>query len=380
MKSAQDHGHIRALDGVRGLALLLVFAYHGLTNTINPTSHITGLFHRAVITGWVGVDLFFVLSGFLITTILMDARATDNYFKVFYIRRGLRILPLYYAVLIATLLTQPDHIRYKVQIFYWLNLSNLAVITHLGGIGSLLHFWSLAIEEQFYFIWPSVVRWLRARALAYLCISVIVGLFIVRNLPPILALDARWPELIYRLTIFRVDTLCAGALLAVLAKYWPNLSQYRFHMRVLCVGGGCIFLAAGFGRDHLAPSVSRFGLTALVVCFTSLVALALYPDGITARIFSNGFLRKMGKYSYCFYLLHPFAVNYMIAHQGRVYRTLYAVGLRSVSHNLVVLMVFALEFGMLFAICALSWNFFEGPILRLKRHFRYKPVPEHLLA
>jgi peptidoglycan/LPS O-acetylase OafA/YrhL len=380
MDHPQDHGHIRALDGIRGFALLMVFAYHALTNTIQPVSPASRLLHRAVMTGWIGVDLFFVLSGFLITTILMDARPAENYFKVFYIRRGLRIFPLYYAVLIATVLAQHSHIQYKIQFFFWLNLSNLTVITHLGTIGPLQHFWSLAIEEQFYLVWPSAVRWIRTRMLAYLCAAIILGLFIVRNLPPILALDVRWPELIYRFTLFRVDTLCAGALLAILAKYWPNLSRYRGKMRILCVCAGCVFLAVGFGREHSAPSVSRFGYTALVVCFTSLVALALYPGSIIARIFSNAFLRKTGKYSYCFYLLHPFLVNFLILHKRRVDSALPLLRMQNVSHNLIEIVLFVLEFVVLFGMCAISWNCFEGPILRLKRHFRYKPVPEHLLA
>ncbi len=358
----------------------MVFAYHGLSNTVIPTTRLSKLVHGAAVTGWVGVDLFFVLSGFLITTILLDARAAENYFKVFYIRRGLRIFPLYYAVLIAVLLTSPGHIPYRTQLFFWLNLSNLPTAFHPRLIGALAHFWSLAIEEQFYFVWPAVVRWLRARTLAYVCIAIIAGLFLVRNLPPVLAANAHWPELIYRLTPFRIDTLAAGALLAVLAQRWPDLSRHRLHMRVLCIGAGGIFLIVGFGRSYSETGVPRFGYTALVVCFFSLVGLALYPGSATARIFSNAFLRKTGKYSYSFYLLHPFVVNYIFMHNDLVLRVCRLLRLPRISSNLLAVGVFLLEFAVLMGICALCWNFFEGPILRLKRHFRYRPVPEHLLA
>ena len=380
MERAQDYGHIRALDGIRGFALIAVFAYHALTYTIAPSSHMGSRLQRIAETGWVGVDLFFVLSGFLITTILLDARAAKNYFRVFYIRRGLRIFPLYYLVLAGSLLLEPGHSSWRAQLFYWLNLSNLPTAFRPYVIPYLAHFWSLAIEEQFYLVWPSLVRWVRARTLATICAATIVGLFLLRNLPVILALNRRWPEFVYRLTPFRVDTLCAGALLAIVVQRWPDLSRHRKYLRLVCVLSGGLFLHAGFGQFYTATAVVRYGYTSLVVCFASLVALALYPKGITSRVFSLSLLRKTGKYSYCFYLLHPFLVNYVAAHDEFVRATMGRLGLGAVPHNLVELIVAAAEFWLIFAACALSWSFFEGPILRLKRHVRYTPAPEHYLA
>ena len=125
MEHAQDRGHIRALDGIRGFAALSVFAYHALANSIEPSSPGMHLLQSSVRLGWAGVDLFFILSGFLITTILLDAKPSLNYFQVFYARRALRILPVYYLVVSLALLTFGGHYGFKVQIFYWLNLANL---------------------------------------------------------------------------------------------------------------------------------------------------------------------------------------------------------------------------------------------------------------
>ncbi len=357
---------------------MFVVAYH--EQRISPYLHLNGFLTKLLMTGWIGVDIFFVLSGFLITTILLDAREARNYFKVFYIRRGLRILPLYYAVLIISLLSHPGHIGFGVQIFFWLNLSNLSTAFAPYAIPYLAHFWSLAIEEQFYFVWPAVVRRVNPRTIAYICGGVIVGLFVVRNLTPILALQDRWPEFIYRLTPFRVDTLCGGALLALIAKYFPSLLTHRISLRIAFLSSALVFLVAGFGRDHTSTSLTRFGYTALVLCGTSLVGLALNPNGLVARFFSNAFLRKTGKYSYCFYLIHTFVLAYFTAHHGFLLRTLRAMRLPNMSGNRTELITIILELAAIYGICALSWNFFEGPLLRLKRHFRYNPVPEHYLA
>jgi peptidoglycan/LPS O-acetylase OafA/YrhL len=375
---AQDHGHISSLDGIRGFALLLVVAYH--VQRIDPNLHLPRLLSRAVATGWAGVDLFFVLSGFLITTILLDARPARNYFKVFYVRRCLRILPLYYLVLLVSLLTHPGHYGFAVQIFFWLNLSNLSTAFTPYAIPYLAHFWSLAIEEQFYFVWPAVVRYASPLRVAYICATVIVGLFIVRNLPPVLALQSRWPELIYRLTPFRVDTLCGGALLAATLKLRPDMSCLRLYFRGTLLASGAIFMAAGFGQDHESLRLIRFGYTSLVVFGVSLIALALYPGGLTGRLFSNPFLRKTGKYSYCFYLIHTFLLTFVAAHHAFILTALARVGLGPLPNKVIELIILIAEIATLYAICALSWNFFEGPILRLKRHFRYTPAPEFYLA
>lgn len=391
MEHAQDRGHIRALDGIRGFAALSVFAYHALANSIEPSSPGMHLLQSSVRLGWAGVDLFFILSGFLITTILLDAKPSLNYFQVFYARRALRILPVYYLVVSLALLTFGGHYGFKVQIFYWLNLANLPQ-AFLGDpsvivIGYFLQLWSLAIEEQFYFVWPSVVRWMSERMLAYMCLGVILALFGIRNLPLVLALNSRWPELLYRLTPFRIDTLCGGALLAVIVHNRPRWLDYRSYLRLSCIASGCLFVYACYGRLHGAGNglykalyVIRFGYTSLILCGISLIALSLSPGTLTARVFSNAFLRKAGKYSYFFYLIHPYVIYFVLLHGRSLRKVLSVFGVKNISGNEVALISVPLEILILFGLCALSWNLFEGPILRLKRHFRYQPRPEHYLA
>ena len=335
----QNSGHIRSLDGIRGFAVLLVYGYHSLSNTLQPTSAIMSVLRNLMLEGWAGVDLFFVLSGFLISTILLDTRKADNYFKVFYARRALRIFPLYYLVFFVAVWIEPGHISHRAEIWFLLNLSNWPTAFGAVLIASLMHFWSLAIEEQFYLVWPSMLRWFSLRTMAYVCIATIIGLCAVRNLPIILRANLRWPELIYRFTPLRVDTLCGGALLAMTVKYRPKLIENRWLLRSIFVISFITIVACG--RSYTGPLVIRFGYTALVLCGTSLIALALFPDGWTSRLFANRGLRAMGKYSYSFYLIHPFIVSYIFLHSPRLRRILVGCHLlpREVSANALALLL-----------------------------------------
>jgi peptidoglycan/LPS O-acetylase OafA/YrhL len=376
----RDSGHIRALDGIRGFAVVLVFSYHSLSNTLVPASWMTSFLRNVTLEGWAGVDLFFVLSGFLITTILLDARTTENYFKVFYVRRALRIFPLYYLVFLVALLLESKHVPFRIDIWYLLNLSNLPTAFQVVLLGTLMHFWSLAIEEQFYLVWPSIIRWCSFRTIVYLCIAAIIGLFFVRNLPIVLRANRHWPELVYRFTLFRVDTLCGGALLAFIVKFRPRLMENRWILRTLFIVSLGVIVACG--RSYTNPLLIRFGYTALVLCCTSLIALALFPEGWRSRLFGNRALRLMGRYSYSFYLLHPFVVNYVFLHSRRLRTILIGLHLlpSGVAINTTVLLFSGLEFFLVLSMSALLWAYFEGPILKFKKHFRYSPRPEHYLA
>lgn len=149
--------HIPRLDGVRGIAILLVLLHH----FTDDREKLTGIARRLFLVtdaGWVGVDLFFVLSGYLITRILLSTKESPRYFTTFYGRRALRIFPLYYAVLVAVLLILPrlvpptpelDAILGR-QVFLWTYLSNWVRDTFNSDYAALKHFWSLSVEEQFY--------------------------------------------------------------------------------------------------------------------------------------------------------------------------------------------------------------------------------------
>src|SRR5262245_13745 len=163
---------VPALDGLRGLAILPVMLTHFVSDgDLSPVSKVDEIVSATLTLGWVGVELFFVLSGFLITGILLDSRGAPHYFRNFYIRRTLRIFPLYYGFLALWLGVLPLFYKWpndvlKVvsipvsPVWSWAYLTNIVQALHddwRAGPPYTTHFWSLAIEEQFYLVWPTVV-------------------------------------------------------------------------------------------------------------------------------------------------------------------------------------------------------------------------------
>jgi peptidoglycan/LPS O-acetylase OafA/YrhL len=348
MRNAEHH--ITALDGLRGMAVILVFFFHSLGPLLTHMGPISYM-------GWLGVDLFFVLSGFLITSILLRARDAENYYWVFYTRRALRILPLYYMALSLSLLTTHDHYSFRAQIWFWLNISNLATAFNPMLIPWLAHYWSLAVEEQFYLIWPAVVRRISPAVLFNLCIFVIASLVVVRNIPAVQMLSLHWDNLLYRLTPFRVDTLCGGALLAIVRYQWPDI-KLRTSLRVIFLASSALFLWLAHHR------LLQFGYTAVALAFTSLVGLALYP-GVLSRFLSGLALTTTGRYSYCIYLIHlP-----LIMHANHFIPQRLPAGRW---HTPSVIATACVEFLVVFGIASLSYKFIEDPILSLKRYAKYR--------
>jgi peptidoglycan/LPS O-acetylase OafA/YrhL len=365
MSQKQGPDHVRALDGIRGLAVILIYVYH-VSMFFSAHTPSATLLHRIAARCWVGVDLFFVLSGYLITGVLLRAKNADNYYQVFYARRVLRILPLYYVVMFASMLVAHDWPPIKYQAWFWFNLSNLPTAFTPALIPYLAHYWSLAIEEQFYLLWPAVVRKVSETVLIRICIGALIGSFVLRNLPIVLAWNQRWPNFVYRLTPFRIDTLCAGALLAILTYEGVNM-RFRWYLRIGCIAGAAIFvISTPFDANSNLPV--RFAYTGAVICFTALIALALDPNKLTAKIFANGLLRQMGLYSYCFYLIHVG----VLSKYGPVHYRLSRVHLTFANENFNQLLIGSILFAVTFGICAVSYRFFESPILGLKRYFPYR--------
>jgi peptidoglycan/LPS O-acetylase OafA/YrhL len=373
MRDRQGSQHIAALDGIRGLAVIFVFVFHAANVNAAQTSlavtpgPVAALFHAIAIRGWIGVDLFFVLSGYLITGILLRAKDAENYYQVFYARRALRILPLYYVVMFGLIAMSAHRPPITSQIWFWFNLSNFPTAFDPGLIPYLAHYWSLAIEEQFYLLWPSMVRRFSEKVLIRICLGAIVGCFVLRNLPIVLAWNQRWPDFVYRLTPFRIDTLCAGALLAILIHRGVDLKRFRGYLRIACIAGGTVLGISLFAGTNPNLPV-RLGYTGSVLCFTALIALALDPASLTAKIFRNGFLRRMGWYSYCFYLIHVG----VLSHDWMLRRRLAVLHLAFANEELNQMVIHCIAFAVTFGICAASYKFFESPILDLKRFFPYR--------
>jgi len=205
------------LDAIRGVAILLVIFHN--QGTKYPSLHLGTLFAN----GWMGVDLFFVLSGFLITGILLDTKHSENYFKNFYVRRCLRIWPLYYSVILFMFVIVPflrpseaqAHALFERSSPWWsylLFLQNFLVSNPTGAAASLGVTWSLAIEEQFYIVWPWVVRYCSATQLRRIAVGVMCLSPALRLSVSVYGVD------LYSNTFCRLDGLMAGALLALLVR------------------------------------------------------------------------------------------------------------------------------------------------------------------
>jgi peptidoglycan/LPS O-acetylase OafA/YrhL len=332
--------------------------------------------------GWCGVDLFFVLSGFLITGILLDAKGEPHYFRNFYARRTLRIFPLYYAVCFLSLVVIPNLPAGVVpaaklerlgqiegdEIWYWLYLSNFSIArAGLWRHGILDVSWSLAIEEQFYLVWPALVAALGRVGLARVCVGLTIGAPLLRLL---LTLAGVGPVAVSVVTPARLDPLAVGALIALAARSPGGLAALAGSARRIF--GATLALLVGWflwrgsleGED---PAVQVAGYSVLAWHFGALLVLVLVasPGRVAQRVFASRFLRVFGKYSYALYLFHlpvRAAVRDTIYGQDDFPRVLGSL----VPGQLVF---YAISTSLALGLAMLSWALFERHFLALKRYF-----------
>jgi peptidoglycan/LPS O-acetylase OafA/YrhL len=376
---SQD-GRDLPLDGLRGLAILLVVLYHA---TLFGEANASGAEWLAALPrwGWAGVDLFFVLSGFLITRILVRERAAANYFGVFYARRVLRIFPLYYLVLAVFFIATPDRFWLpggsRDTFWYWLYLSNVeTALTGAFHHRFLDLTWSLAIEEQFYLVWPLLVWWLAPRRLEALCIAAIGAAFALRCA---FVLSGAHPLAVYVLTPFRMDCLAAGALVALVAERegWTRLERIaRALLPAAFAVCAALYALYRFDPSLLAPRpnltllahplVQTLGYSALATLFAALLVRAMTAGSRGAwRALEARPLLVLGHYSYAIYLLHDPAIALTTAFVYDPRRTPWPYPLEQ-------LIFYALVLALSLAAAALSWRVLEGPAVRLGHRLRYR--------
>jgi peptidoglycan/LPS O-acetylase OafA/YrhL len=371
--------HLPALDGMRGVAVLLVIVYHFTSDHIKTSidSHsFHGILSQFANVGWCGVDLFFVLSGFLITGILCDAKGAPHYFSNFWMRRVLRILPLYYGFLVVLFVLVPlvhsfsPVVRHHLgeQLWAWAYGINFyyAMPSHvLIDKFHLQHFWSLAIEEQFYLIWPFVIFFSKPRT-ALRISSICIGLALLLRV--ILVLDRCDPLTIWNLTPCRMDGLAVGGLCALAVRAFKMESLSKAARLVIAFSGiglvGVLIWRRTWSWDD--PAMESVGISLISLFCGGVLLASINPStGKNLRwLFSCPILTTFGFYSYAIYVFH-FPLQTEFNRWFSVRRL--SLDFHSQSLGLAIYVLWSITISLFVAL--LSWRLYEKHFLKLKRHF-----------
>lgn len=377
------------LDGLRGIAILLVMLFHYEVRNWPWHSDFAYPLWAVMREGWLGVDLFFVLSGFLITGILVDTKENPGYFRNFYARRTLRIFPLYFAYLALLFLILPLLPRiapwqaetpFATQIWFWSYLCNLLIGVQGWGASPKLayHTWSLAVEEQFYLIWPAVVLLSSRRSLVRICVACIIGAVVFRtglrlaHLPWVAG---------FVLTPARVDGLAMGALVALAVRSSGGLARVARFARPAALAAAIAFIGLFAWRGLVDAEDKVMGTLGLSVCallFAAVVCVAVTErtGSLVYRALTPRVLLLVGRYSYGMYLIH-YVVLMVLNEIGLSLQDMEArLGWRPAAHAVYILCNCLATFGL----AALSWHLFEKRFLRLKDRFRYGTKDEPALV
>jgi len=371
----ENNAYYPALDGLRAIAFLMVFFQHYLQMP----------------WGWTGVDVFFVLSGFLITGILFDTRHDSHRFRNFYLRRTLRIFPLYYGIMLLLLLTAPvfhwqwswlwlvwpAYIGNFARFFHpYVDQSTLQLVADFQPAATfgrfhctlfLGHFWSLCVEEQFYLVWPSIVFFVRGRGkLLWICAA---------TLPVCLALRIMGQHflpawmlengVLDRATVFRLDALLLGGVIALWLRGSHTTSMLRLARIVFPIAlFAAITYAVAASGGHIFRSPYPYpdwdftwGLSGIDLLSALFLLVAIQPDSFVYRILSLRPLRWLGRISYGAYVLHdiPHSIYVWISiHLTRTHQTTTAAAIALISTIFLAW---------------LSFRFFESPFLNLKNRW-----------
>lgn len=351
--------YIKSLDGVRGFAALSVMFFHFSHIYVLQGNPLKNLIQKISIFGQTGVTLFFVLSGFLITRILLNAKNESQFFSNFYLKRTIRIFPLYYLFLVIYYLVVPIITNSNVahlyqQIYYWVYLQNFAITFNWDAIGPN-HYWSLGVEEHFYLFWPLIVYYLPIKKIQNV-IFLLIGVSILLR---VILLRLGYP--VFYFTFTNLDALSLGALLAIQEKKFGLLSfsakKFGIVLLILIVPTVLLWVGTeGKGLD-IIQTVKPFLLSLIYYCFIGMI-IAKDEAKITSAIFKNGFILYTGKISYGLYVYHPL-IYFIYAKYSRI-------------DNYYLNFISCLALSYLLA--SLSYHFFESKFFVLRKYLNRATV------
>ena len=375
---------VPALDGVRGFALIFTLLFHFSFMAGVPRDALLDRVVKQITDAtWFGMDLFFVLSGFLITGILYDAKVAGgaNYFRNFYARRGLRIFPAHYALLIFMFLVFPlvqpmekaaiAAIRHDWEwnVTY---LANVRIALDHGRRADIFvmgHVWSLSVEEQFYIVWPFVVFLLNRQKLIVACCIAIFAAMLMRVGMTTAGVNTWYP---YLLSPARMDSLAIGSLIAIAARDPRDIQLVKRYLppAALAAAAFIAVLSVAHGEfDIFAPWSRMFGHTSLAIVWGMLVFTAATGSRHlwVNRALEHRILTTLGTYSYAMYLVH-LPIAYVLYHRTDVSGVVPPTFGSYLGAELFFMFV---AFVPTFIIGALSWHLYEKQVLKLKRFFPY---------
>ncbi len=386
---------IPTLDGMRGLAVLSVLAFHFAwtfpgDDPATATTFVSRLavqLHALLWSGWIGVDLFFVLSGYLITRGLVapSAKPLGTRLKMFWMRRVLRIFPLYYAFIIVGSALALGAFGVSAWVpgpSYWVYMQNYALSFDDEVLRWTAHFWSLAIEEQFYFVWPIVALMMSRRRLIPLILLLVPAVVVLRavmvfkgaHVPALAALfhdEHGIAKFVYRATFTRADGLLLGSFVAVTQRevthpvsvVWRRL---RYPLLLATALALAALYAVANGLNDYDRRVMAVGYVTLAVFFAS--SISMCADAAigerTRRFLSWRPLVACGKVSYGMYIFHWPLVIFLVPRLTKL-----QAGMEIMTQIVLSSGVIVLGIAFIYVVAEVSFRFFESPFLKLKGRF-----------
>jgi len=361
MTSPRTISVIPPLDGLRGVAALLVLGHHFFKSFPISGTGIWSTLQHLTSFGQTGVDLFFVLSGFLITRILLASRDRADYFSSFYIRRALRIFPLYFLglalyYLVVIPLKQESIPPFNLQWWYWCYFQNVGITFQSTNIEGPAHFWSLAVEEHFYLIWPVIIYLVPRQRVALVCYVMIAVALLSRAV----MLNDGYGYLVLYFTPCRLDALAVGALLAVWERD-GRLTAFSKSFIILASALIIVMVIMMISLSNQSSNIAQWSKYLIYALFYGcIIGLIRNNSTRTIPLLSTGFLRWTGKISYGLYVYHLFVIEVVAA---RLDQTQFSR-----------IFLFIICIGTSYLLAWASYTFYESWFLQLKNKVTIRTV------